>query len=279
MLLLLLLLKGGTIKFTVVLTIDHLCFHLVVNAHISSLRLFIILKLDLYLLGGQIRCTLSLLLFVGWDAVLTVAELVLHVERLLLLQMEILDGLVVLSILAFVRLLHRLVGVRLHASCLGGGATGLLLHLRLGCLQHSQFLAVVIVVHLELTHILCNLHLLLLKLLSHLHILLVSRLLYLSFALVVILSKEFNLLVNFLEVLHDLLRVNLAGGSGAGHSCLLLLLLGLQGGSRLATLDIGVDHLLLLILHIVGHGLWILLLLTCRFLHRLLLLLELLLLL
>ena len=71
------------------LTINHLCFHLVVNAHISSLRLFIILKLDLYLLGGQIRRTLSLLLFVGWDTVLTIAELVLHVERLLLLQMEI----------------------------------------------------------------------------------------------------------------------------------------------------------------------------------------------
>ena len=68
------------------LSVDHLGLHLVVDTDIASLRLLIILELNLDLVSSEIGRSLALLFFVTvGHHVLTVTELILHVQRLLLL--------------------------------------------------------------------------------------------------------------------------------------------------------------------------------------------------
>ena len=85
------------------LSINHLSLHFVIDTDIASLRLLIILELNLDLVGSEVGRSLALLFFVTVRYhVLTVTQLILHVKRLLLLQMEVFDSLIALSIFAFV---------------------------------------------------------------------------------------------------------------------------------------------------------------------------------
>lgn len=77
-------------------TIDDLGFHLVVDAHVAAHGLLIARELLLDLLSGHQRCALLYLLF-DFGAVLDITQLVLQIECLLLLQLEVLEGLVVLA--------------------------------------------------------------------------------------------------------------------------------------------------------------------------------------
>lgn len=92
-----------TIQIAIMLAIDHFRLHLVVDAHITSHRLFVVLELHFHLLGGHICGSLAQGVFIHVTVFVT-AHLLLDIESLLLLQVEVFDSLVVLSIVALIRL-------------------------------------------------------------------------------------------------------------------------------------------------------------------------------
>lgn len=94
-------LKVIPVEVTIVLSVDHLGLHLVVNTDVAAHGLLVILELHLHLLRCQVSCTLALGVVVD-AAVLAASHLVLHVECLLLLEVEVLHSLVVLAVLALV---------------------------------------------------------------------------------------------------------------------------------------------------------------------------------
>ena len=97
------------------ISIDGLGFHLVIDADISSHGLLIVLELRFDLLRGHIDGLLSDLLVLFGAIILVILELIEHVERLLLLQVEVLQGLVVMARRALVKL--RVTAARLlHAT-------------------------------------------------------------------------------------------------------------------------------------------------------------------
>ena len=106
------------------LAIDHFCLHLVVDAHIASHGLFVVLELHFHLLGGHVCSSFAQGVFIH-IAVFVTAHLLLHIQSLLFLEVEVFDRLVVLSIVALIRLwlrmLHRgnLLTGRRHLLLLG----------------------------------------------------------------------------------------------------------------------------------------------------------------
>ena len=83
-------------QVAVVITIDELRLHLVIDADIPSHRLLIVLELRLDLLRCQHGCPLADLL-VLLRTVFAIFELVLNKECFLLLQMEVLHRLIILA--------------------------------------------------------------------------------------------------------------------------------------------------------------------------------------
>ena len=83
-------------QVAVVITVDGLRLHLVIDADISSHRLLIVLELRLNLLRCQ-HCSPFADLFVLFCAVFAIFELVLDKECFLLLQVEVLHRLIILA--------------------------------------------------------------------------------------------------------------------------------------------------------------------------------------
>lgn len=148
------------------LTIDHFCLHLVVDAHITAHRLFIVLELHFNLLGGHISSSLTQGILIHVTVFVT-AHLLLDIESLLLLQVEVFDCLVVLSIVALIRLWLRM----LHGRNLLSGRRYLLLLGHLKVWIATQTLSLVCLETLQFSNSLLPL---LFQLLDELHILFLS---------------------------------------------------------------------------------------------------------
>lgn len=192
------------VQITVVLSIDHLCFHLVVDAHVSPHWLLVILELLLDLLSGHHSRSFAEVL-VGVCAVLTVSELVLHEERLLLLQVEVLHRLIILPVATLACIIGSATAMGLLytlALCvaLHAGSLGSLSHLLLR-LYNMAALIVVTLHLLQLSHLCLDRKLALFNLLDHRRVILLLGILELRVHLAVPLFIFFHILLNPLQLL------------------------------------------------------------------------------
>ena len=89
------------------LAIDHFCLHLVVDAHIAAHGLLVVLELHFHLLGSHVCSSFAQGVFIHVTVFVT-THLLLDIKSLLLLQVEVFDRLVVLSIVALIRLWLRM---------------------------------------------------------------------------------------------------------------------------------------------------------------------------
>jgi len=118
-------LQSCAVKVRVVLPINGFSLHLIIDANIAPDRLLIILELHLDLVRSQEFSSFAHTPVI--DLVLALAQEVMDQHRLLFLEMEILNRLVVLSEVSLVRLrvlLHRrcrrcLLLLLLHLTCGG----------------------------------------------------------------------------------------------------------------------------------------------------------------